>query len=293
MNNTIKRTLINIKRSGWRAYAVIFMMTMTYFMLAFLMVVTYTSTRLADNLAKQLEVIGFFKDDVTEEQILAVKRSLDAKPFVTETKYVSKEDAMASFLEENKDNKDILDAVTVNVFPAHLNVKTASLDNLSDVANIFRNNDLIDDVLVPDAFKSTIQNIVTDIQVVSLALLLIFLIATVFILFLTIGITIYSHKDEIMILKLVGATNGYVRMPYILQSLIYSILSVVIALLVVAPIMIVKFNDYIGTRFGVELSNAISVDVTSVLIGVGVEISFAIIFAWLSSYFATKRYINT
>lgn len=293
MNNLLKRTFINIRRSGWRAYAVIFMMTMTYFMLAFLMIVTYTSARLADNLAKQLEVIGFFKDDVTEEQILSVKQKLDNNPYVTETKYVSKEDAMASFLDANRDNKDILEAVTVNVFPAHLNVKTVSLDNLSDVANIFRSNELIEDVLVPDSFKSTIQNIVMDIQIISAALLLIFLISTVFIIFLAIGVTIYSHKDEIMIMKLVGATNGYVRMPYILQSLFYSLTSVLIALSVVTPIMIVKFNEYIGTRFGVELSKAVNVSVDVVLIGVAIELLFAVLFAVLSSYFATKRYINT
>jgi len=293
MNNLFKRTFINIKRSGWRAYAVIFMMTTTYFMLAFLMIVTYTSNRLADNLAKQLEVIGFFKDDVTEEQILSVKQSLDSNPYVSETKYVSKEDAMASFLEANRDNKDILEAVTVNVFPAHLNVKTVSLDNLSDVANIFRNNNLIEDVLVPDTFKSTIQNIVVDIQVISATLLAIFLVSTVFIIFLAIGITIYAQKDEIMIMKLVGATNGYVRMPYILQSLVYSLTSVLLALSVVTPLMIIKFNEYIGTRFGVELSKAVNVSVSVVLIGVGIELLFAVWFAVLSSYFATKRYINT
>jgi len=293
MNSIFKRTFVNIKRSGWRAYGVIFMMTTTYFMLAFLMVITYTSSRLADNLAKQLEVIGFFKENVTEEQILSVKQSLDAKPFITETKYVSKEDAMASFLKENKDNRDVIEAVTVNVFPAHLNVKTVSLDNLSDVAKLFRSNNLIEDVLVPDSFKSTIQNIVTDIQVISGILLTIFVTSTIFIIFLTIGITIYSHKDEIVIMKLVGATNNYVRMPYILQSLIYSLTSVIIALAVVTPIMIIKFNSYVGTRFGFELSKAVNLDVYVILIGVGIELLFAILFAILSSYFATRRYINT
>lgn len=292
MNRLLQKSFKEISRSGWRSYAVMFMMTMTYFMLAFLMIVTYTSNRLADNLAKQLEVIGFFKEEVTEEQILEVKKDIDSKDFVTDSRYVSKEEAMSTFLEENKDNADILEAVTVNVFPAHLNVKTDSLDNLSGVADIFRNNSLIEDVLIPEELKSTIQNIVTDIQIISGVLLLIFIISTAFIMFLAIGVTIYSRKDELVIMKLVGATDFYVSFPYIFQSLFYSIVSVMLAMVVVVPIMVIKFNDYIATRFGVELSSAVNIDIPVIAVGVCIEILFAFVFALLSSYFATKRYIK-
>ena len=100
MNNTVlKKTFTNIKRSGWRAYAVIFMMTVTYLILGFLMITVYTSNSFADYLSKRPEVIGFFKEGVTEEQILQLKREFENFDYVSEIKYVSKEEAMQKYVE--------------------------------------------------------------------------------------------------------------------------------------------------------------------------------------------------
>lgn len=288
--SNFNRAILNIKRGGWRVYAVVFMMTVTYLILGILLLVIYTSQSLANYFMQKPEVVGFFKDDVTEEQILSVKRELEAQDYVLEIRYVSKEEAMSNFLEDNKDKKDIIEAVTVNVFPAHLNVKATSLDNIPQVADFFRTSDLISDVSAFEDILVTLKKIVLGIQIISLTLLAVFTISTVFIIFLTIGITVYSKKDEIIIMKLVGATNFYVRLPYILEGIIYSFMSVVIASLILVPLALFKYKSLLSVILG-DLQ-VVDMNWLILCIGVGIELLFGVLLAVLSSYFATRRYID-
>ena len=291
MNNSIfARPSLNLKRSGWRAYAVIFMMTTTFVILGVLLTLIYTSHSISIYFTQKPEVIGFFNDGVSEEMILEVKKDLESMDYVAEVKYVSKEEAMQSFIEDAKDNKDIIEGVTANVFPSHLNVKATSLDKISNVADYFRSSDLISDVLASENVVSTLSKIVIGIQVFGGTLLLVFTISTILIMFLTIAVTIYSQKSEIIIMKLVGATDWYVRAPYIYQGLFSTIVSIVIASAILIPILITQYDTVIALALG-DLQVA-SLSINIIAVGILVELAFGILLSTLSAYFATRRYIN-
>ena len=291
MNHLLARTFLNIKRSGWRSYAVIFMMTVTFFILGVLLTVIYTSASIASFLVGNIEVIGFFKDGVSEEQILQVKRDAENLTYVTSVKYVSKEDAMKAFLEDNKENPDVVASVTSNPFPAHLNVKVADLERTEEVASLLRSkSDLIDSIDDSKEFLLVLRNIVLGIQAIGLILLAIFTLSTFFVVVMAIGITIYSHKNEIIIMKLVGATNWYVRSPYVMQSIVFAFISVLIASAIWVPIVLTQYNNLISSVAG-DL-NIAQMTPQLVLIGVGIEFAFALIIGVLSSYLATRRYIR-
>lgn len=289
-NSIISRTSLLIKRSGWRAYAVIFMMTMTFIMLGVLLTLIYTSNSISIYFTQKPEVIGFFKDDVTEEQILEVKKSLESMGFVSEVKYVSKEEAMQSFIEDAKDNREIIEGVTANVFPSHLNVKATALDKISLVSDYFKSSELISDVLASENVVSTLAKIVFGIQVFGGTLLLVFIISTIFIIFLTIGISIYSQKNEIIIMKLVGATDWYVRAPFIYQGVFYTVVSILIASLVIIPLLLTQYQTVMSIALG-DL-HVSSIGFSVVAIGLSVELVFGILLSTISAYFATRRYIN-
>jgi len=291
MNNSIFHgTITNIKRSGWRAYAIVFMMTSTFLVLGVLLTVLYISQTLAGYFMQKPEVIGFFNDEVTEEQILETKRNLESMDIVAEVKYVSKEMAMQSFLQDSKDNQEIIEGVTANVFPAHLNVKAVSLDKIAEVADYFKSNPMISDVLAAESVISTLEKIVIGIQVFGGLLLMIFTFSTIFIIFMAIGITVYSQKNEIIVMKLVGANNWYVRAPYIYQGIFFTLISIVISSAILIPILLTQYESimYVGLG-GLNIAN---MTWQIILTGLGVEIVFGILLSTLSSYFATRRYIN-
>lgn len=291
MNNTVfKRAMNNMKRSGWRAYAVIFMMTITFIILGLLLTVIFVSQSIASYFVQKPEVIGFFKDEVTEEQILEVKTQIEQNPYAAEVRYVSKENAMKSFLEENADNQEVIEGVTVNVFPAHLNVRSTSLDHIPEIADYFKNNDLISDVLASESFISTLKKVVIGIQVIAGSLLVVFTISTVFIIFLTIGMTIYSQKNELIVMKLVGATKGYIRAPYVIQSVIYSLVALLISLILLLPLLLTQYNQIMDMLLGELQSPELNIQI--LVIGVGIELIFALLLAIFASFLATRRYID-
>ena len=291
MNNLLARTFTNIKRSGWRSYAIIFMMTVTFFILGVLLTVIYTYSNIARFLVRNIEVIGFFKDGVSEEQILQVKRDVEVLDYVPSVKYVSKEDAMKSFLEENQDNPDVVASVTTNPFPAHLNIKVSSLDKSEDVASFLRSkSDLIESIDDSKDFLVALKNIVLGIQIISFVLLGIFTLSTFFVIILAVGLSIYSHKNELIIMKLVGATNWYVRSPYIMQSLIFAFVSVLIASLIWVPIVLTQYNNLMNSVAGGM--NISQVTWQTVILGSLIEFLFAFGLAVFSSYLATRRYIR-
>ncbi len=289
-NKIISRGMQNIKRSGWRAFAIIFIMFFTFIILGLQLVVMYFSQELAKYFVEKPEVIGFFKDGVTEEQIQSVKNEIVGFDYVVEVRYVSKEEALKSFIEENKDDKEIIESITVNPFPAHLNVKVNSLDRVGSMADFFRGNELVDKVIASEKILETLRRIVLGIQIFGFGLLGIFSFTTFVILFLAVGLTVYAQKDEIRVMKLVGASNWYIRMPFLFQSAVYGLVASLISSTIVAGLLIWKYNEVVGNLLGKDSIPHISVEV--IAIGTTIQILFALVLSLFSSYIATKRYIS-
>lgn len=286
----ISRGFQNIKRSGWRAFAIIFIMFFTFLILGLQLVVMYFSQELAKYFVEKPEVIGFFKDGVTEEQIQAVKNEIGNIDYVVEVRYISKEEALKSFIEENKDDREIIESITVNPFPAHLNVKVNSLDRVSNMADFFRSNELIDKVIASEKILETLRRIVLGIQILGFGLLSIFSFTTFVILFLAVGLTVYAQKDEIRVMKLVGASNWYIRLPFLFQSAVYGFVASIISTSIVAGLLFWKYNEIASNLLGKDSIPHISIEV--VALGTVIQITFALVLSLFSSYIATKRYIS-
>ena len=290
MNKLINRAYTNIRRNGWRAIAILFMMTVTYVILGIFIIALFLSRSVANHFIRQAEIIGFFKDGITEEKILEIKRGVEELDYVVNVEYVSKEDALKSFIEENKNKTDLVQSITVNPFPAHLNVKVNSLDKVGPTADYFRQNDAVDEVVAAEVVVDTLKRIVNGIQNFGIALMVIFTISTFIVIFLMIGITIYSQKDELIIMKLVGATNWYIRLPYILQSLAYGLLSSLIAAVILVIAVVFGYKYLVTGMLGI--SSLRDITAVEILIGVGSQIAYSVFLSIASSYIATKRYIK-
>lgn len=290
MSRLIKRTYINIKRSGWRAIALLFMMTVTYLIFGLFVITLFLSRSVANYFIQQAEIIGFFKDGVTEEKILEIKKELETRDYVVSVEYMSKEDALKSFIEENKNKTDLVQSITVNPFPAHLNVKVDSLDRVGTTADYFRQNEYIDEVVAADIVVETLRRIVSGIQNFGIALVSIFTISTFIVIFLMIGLTVYSQKDELVIMKLVGATNWYVRLPYILQSLVYGLFSSFISGVLLVMSVVFGYKFFVAQILGI--ANLRDVTIVELSIGLLSQITFAIVLSFVASWVATKRYIK-
>lgn len=292
-NNLFARAITNIKRSKFRSTVLIVMMTLTFLTSGFLLIIIYTSHLAVTYIAQKPEVQGFFNEDITTEEIMKIKSDIQEKDYVFDVKYISKDQAMRSFLESTKKNKDLQEGLTADMLPEHLNIRVKNLDDISRAKQDLEATGKVSDILTPEDDNgdtiTTLKQIVFGVQAIGVGLLTIFTITTVFIILLTIGITVYSQKNEMLILKLVGASNWYVRSPYLFQTIIYMLISMAISSAILLPLVYLKFDVVLKYLLG-QLSD-VTVDPLVIAIGVASQLAFGLFIAVVSTYLATKRYI--
>lgn len=284
----------HIKREKLLSISNIVVMTITFLILGiFIFVVAISQTSLR-YLEQQAQITLFFKDDFPEEKILEIKNRLENDTRISEVRYISKDDAFRIFTEINKDEPILLESISPNILPASLEIKSKDLSKLPDLADELSSVEGLEelrffrDVVERFRFWSNI------VYIVGFVLIGTFLLISYSVIIATLRTTINSKGVELEIMKLVGATDSYVKNPLILQGLFYGVTSSLIAGLVVLIMggVMQKYNfltDGIAFGFLTELSLSplmFSVVLFFIMLFSGVLLGF------LGSYTAVKRYLK-
>ena len=186
---------------------------------------------------EQIDVSVYFQSDVTEEEITEVRNYIDSFPEVTTVTYIGTEEVLAQFRETHKDNQDILaalDELGENPLGPTMIIKTrepGEYQNIITALGVPEYENIIEAKTFADTEKAIekIGTITGQVEQAVLVLSVLFTIIAFFVIFNTIRVAIYTQRVEIGIKKLVGATNWFVRGPYIIESVIFSMVSVAIA----------------------------------------------------------------
>jgi cell division transport system permease protein len=196
----------------------------------------------------KIDVSLFFKVDTPEDQILAVKAEVEALDVVKEVNYVSRDQALELFKERHKADGTInqaLDELGENPLSASLNIKTNETEELPVVAAYLNNmvpQELVDEVSYNEDNKAIIDRLTAIITVSGMAgiILALFLaVVAVLVAFNTVLLGIYSNRDEISIMRLVGAPNFFIRGPFIGLGVIYGFLTATLVMLLTIPLIYV------------------------------------------------------
>jgi cell division transport system permease protein len=246
------------------------------------------------NLEEQAQVTLFFKDEYPEAQILALRESLLKDERILDVTYISKEDAFKIFTDINKDEPILLEAVSKDVLPASLEIKTKKLVSLSEVADQFKGHEGVEEVKffrdVVDRFKYW----ALVISIVGGLLAAVFTALSFAIILATLRISIAAKGDEIEITKLVGGTDDYVRRPFITQGVSFGMISGILASLILLIVFagvgffgLFSFDSRLALIGGLRVASWIyMILLVLLLLGLG----------WLLGYFgskaAVKRYLK-
>ena len=211
-------------------------------------------------LESKVELALFLEDDARVSDILALRARLEADPAVSRVDYVTKDDAMKRLTDIAANRKDIqIVDVSANPLPASLEIKLAHAQDAPRLAQTLRQE--IGDGVVSDVVDnpSVVDKLLTITRVLSiggLAVLAMMLIVALFVIVNTIRIAVHARRDEIEIMKLVGATDWFVRWPFVLEGMLVGALGAVAALLVVVvaagPVTnaLVGFLEVVPLSFG-------------------------------------------
>jgi len=235
---TIKRMIaagfLAFKRNAWLSAATVMVLGLTLFALSNLVLVGAVATTALHSLESKIDISIYFNQDADEKQILAVKRDLDGLPDVRETFYVSRADALARFRDRHKDDALIAGALAElgdNPLQASITVRAADPSrygaindalaekNYSGVAKInYSENQVVIQRLA--SIASTIRG-----SGAALALFLAFV--AVLVAFNTVRLAIYTMREEIGIMRLVGAAAWFIRGPFLVSGLLYGAVAAV------------------------------------------------------------------
>ena len=177
------------------------------------------------------------KDGATDSEIEKLKVDIQAIDGVSTVTFVSKSEALAtvkSWISGSSDSEDLLDGYEEdNPFPASYFVTLTDLNKNSEVQEKIKALDNVSDLSTNNDVITKLATLARTIQIITLVLLLILVAISIFIIAYTIKLTVYARRREISIMKYVGATNGFIRGPFIVEGIIIGIVSALITLIII------------------------------------------------------------
>ena len=288
---------VNFWRNGWPSAATVAIMVLALLVFFWLIVFNVTTERGGMPIQDKIDISVYFKTDTPEDDILNIKQSIESLSEVKTVEYISSDRALEKFKEDHKDDPMILQAVIElqdNPLVASLNIKAKEPSQYVDIANYLSQPNLARwiDNLSYAKNQDVINRLVTIINTVNrggFVLTMVLALIAGLVVFNTIRLAIYSSRDEIGVMRAVGASNALVRGPFMVEGVIAGILAALVSLIIALPTayvvapyvgaLIPGFNifQYSYTHFGEFL-------LYQLLFGVGIGV--------FSSFVAVRRYLR-
>jgi cell division transport system permease protein len=294
----IKFSFQDIFRNIWLSIVTITILILALFSINMLLVVKVVGDTAISAIQEKVDISLYLKSDSDEEEIKALKAELSNLEEVKEIIYISKAEALEYFREKNSNNQEVLEALRElgkNPLTPSLVIKPKGSDKVESLIsrlNVYE-SDLIESRNFSDhkVVLEKINNITDKASKVGMVISLIFIFITLLVVYNAIRVAIYTHKREIGIMRLVGASNSFVYMPFILSSLIYTLISLFVIVLIFYPFLTL-LQPYLEAFFVGYNINIISYFKANFLIIFGSQFLGIAFINILASLLAIKKYAD-
>ena len=222
--------LSNMFSHGFMSFAAIGITVACLLIMGTFTLVAVNANELLADLEQENEILAYVDDSYTRAQARALQSELEALDNVASVTFISKEEATASF-EEQYEDEAVLQDLDPEIFEDRYAIKVKDLTKQNQTVELVKAVEGISDVNAHEEIAGgfiTVRNVAT---VVCVALIAILFVVSVFIISNTIKLTTFDRRDEIAIMRMVGATNGFIRWPFVYEGFMLGLLSAVIAFL--------------------------------------------------------------
>jgi|SRR3989344_5239883 len=243
LRRILKAGYLSFRRNGWLSTATVMVMSLVLFVLGSLVFMGALANTLLAAFESKIDISVYFVSDANEQNIAQVKKELEALPEVSKVDYISRDRALAEFRERHKANAliaDALDELGDNPLEASLNIRAVDPSNYSAISNFLleKNYPIVDKINYFEN-QAVIERLGAIMGTVrgSGALLALFLaFVAILVAFNTIRLAIYTMREEIGIMRLVGATQWFIRGPFLVGGLLYGGVSAVVTTFLFFPL---------------------------------------------------------
>lgn len=301
-SRVIKTGIVNFVRNAWLAIAAIAVMVVTLTIVLFSVLTSTTFNHTIDQIREKIDISVYLKDEVTPEQRDKLLADLSAQPNIQNLNYLSKDDALGRYKEQNANNPDLLNAIsqTENPLPATIQLKPRDLNKIQEIKDFLGQPDTkalqSDEPSYSGDRKEAIDKIThaTNIlQRAGVVAVIVFIVISILIIFNTIQMAIFNRRDELMIMRLLGATTWYIRGPFVVETIMYGAISALVSVLFIHALFVAASSALQASSLGlldIAYSSQFFYDHFVVLLAV--QLTTGILIGAASSTIATRRYLK-
>lgn len=267
-------------------FSVIVSITLVLFLLGFFGFLVFSTKKLANHFKEQVTVTILIKDEAKSADIAQLQKTLSVASFVKSLRFISKDEAAETF---SKDiGEDFVSFIGTNplqnVIDLSLKAEYAEPDRMTEIKRELEQNSFVSEVVYDQSLVALIHENVNRIGLITLVFSALFTFVSVLLINASIRLSIYSKRFIIKTMQLVGATRSFIRRPFIRTNVRLGILSAFLAILLFYGSLLAIVKSY--PEFSVLLDNTV---LCIVFIGI---LTMGIFISWLSTYFATQRFLN-
>ena len=277
----------NIRRSPYQALAAILIMTLTFLTISFFTFLLVGSSKIINYFESKPQVTAFFKNEAKQEDINSLENQLKATGKIASIKFVSKDEALKIYREQNKNDPLLLDLVTADVLPSSFEISTIKIEDMTAISNMLNKSAIVSDVIYQKDVVSTLAAWTSAIRKLGIALVILLSLVSIFIMATIIGIKISQKKEDIEIMKLIGATNWYIRWPFLTEGIIYGVIGALVGWIVATGTLLYATPFLESFLKGIPV---LPVSYVDLLLLLGLELLFAVFLGAISSFLAVLRY---
>lgn len=298
----IRSGFVNFWRSGIVSMSAILSMVVALSMIGSTILLSAFLNSTLETVKDKIDINIYFNLDAQEEDILLLKSSLEELPEVKHVEYVSRQQRLEDFKERNKNNPETLDALAEleeNPLPAVLNVKAKEASQYGSIANFLKENtvlspegvSIINKVNYNDnkAVIERLSRIIKGVERFGFVITIVLVVISILITLNTLRLVIYISREEIGVMKLVGADNKYVRGPFVVQGIIYGIVSALLTLGLFYPITSWIRNATYEFYGGIDLFKYYVNNFNEIFI---ILLVSGVALGAVSSFLAVRRYLR-
>jgi len=297
----LRSGFVGFWRSAYVSLASIFVITVALFVISCTMLLEQLLTASLANIQSKVDINVYFVTAATETDIIALKTAVESLPDVAEVTYTSREAALEEYRAENQNDSvamQALEELGENPLGATIAIRAYETSQYENIARFLDEQKadeqpqtpLIDEINYVDNKDSIgrLTDIIEAVEKASWVTMLVLIAAAILITFNTIRLAIYTAREEISVMRLVGASNSFIRGPFMLQGVMYGVISGILALGIIYPIVIwigpataqfFEFDIYVYF-----VSNFANLFLT--IVGIGVTLGL------VSSVLAITRYLR-
>ena len=282
----------NFKRNSYLSFAATSIMALVLILFLGLLSLQFLSSQIVATLQEKIDISAYLKTDATEEQALKIKSDLSILPEVANVTYISQEQALADFKARHAQDELIqesLEQLDSNPLAASLNIKTKDPSQYAAIAQFLENSTLRSVIDKINFYENRgvierIEGISRGVRSWGLIVTLVLALIAVLVTFNTVRLTIFNQRQEIEIMRLVGASNWHIRGPFVVEGALYGIIAGLAVLIIFYPMVYLAsprvqsfipsmnlanyFSNFFGQMAVLVLGSGIALGVVSSIIAV-------------------------